>query len=62
MHIVLTRKGDGKKIAVNPGHVKLFEPDSDGTSTHIVYGVNFVRVVTESFDYIMEALKKREVF
>lgn len=56
MVLILTRKGDGLKIGVDPTEVKLWEPDSDGVSTHVVFGPDLVRVVTESFDDIMKTL------
>ncbi len=48
MMLTLTRKGDGVKIVVNLNQIKMLEPDSDGTSTHVVFGADMVRVVTES--------------
>jgi hypothetical protein len=56
MLLILTQKSDGKKIAINPAQVKFFEVDSDGVSTHVVFGEAFVRVVSESLDVINKAL------
>ena len=56
MIIALTNKVNGKKIMVDSAQVKLWEPDDDGVSTHVVLGADLVRVVTESLDSIKNIL------
>ncbi len=61
MHIILTRKGDGLEIVVNTDAIKLLEPDSDGVSTHVVLGPDFVRVVNESGEKIAAIIGASQV-
>lgn len=56
MVIELTNKVNGKKILVNSAQVKLWEPDDDGNSTHVVFGADLVRVVVESSVQIKNVL------
>lgn len=56
MKVMLTNKVNAQKIVVEMDRVELMEPDADGTSTHIVFGADLVRVVTESIAQITSAI------
>lgn len=61
MELVLTRKNDGSSIIVNMDQVKMLESDSDGKSTHVVFGSDLVRVVKESIADIRKLIGGSEV-
>lgn len=56
MDLLLTNKSDGKQIVVNSNDVKIWEMNPDGVSTDVVFGVDMVRVVTESLAIIIATL------
>ncbi len=54
MKLVLTQKGDGKKLVVDVDAIRLLEPVDDGT--HIVFGADMGRIVVEPVDQIIRAI------
>lgn len=52
MKMLLTRKSDNQHIWVNMEQVKMLEPDADGSSTHVVFGSDLVRIVKETISQI----------
>ena len=55
MKLVLTRM-DGVKITVDSDLIKLIEPQSATEGTHIVFGSDMVRTVSETMEEINAAL------
>ncbi len=56
MKLVLTDKVSGKELVVETDMIKLMEPDSEGTGSHIVFGADMGRVVVESLASIIDLL------
>lgn len=55
MKMVLTQKGDGKKLVVEMDLVKLMEP-VEGGGTHVVFASDMGRVVSEELGTIEIAI------